>query len=353
MKDYKHDIAISLCKEDVAYAKELVKTLNPNLNLFFYEDRQEQLIGELGPEKFGDVFKHDARIVVILYRKKWGDSYYTELERSAILDRTARPDQGQSFIMVIGMEPGAVPGWYPSSRIYANPMKFSVEKMAEFIEHKVNERGGNVVSLTFEEIVEQAEQKRKDKIAHVRFLHSSDSRDEALLELELFVKEVSQKIDSAMRRDLGVRIGRRDFNSEPYKTFQNAEVYFQLGNLQVRIAIEMGRMNPKQYYSQAKAIHVFYEELENQQHAFEMGRDMGRYKVLKNTEYRFNTDRRKLKGWSEVEAIQESNPNSRTGIFLGFNRPYDLKRIIPTKELVDDIFKEFFRIFEKKFPVNF
>ncbi len=351
--NYKHDIAISLCKEDVAYAAELVKALNPKLDIFFYEDRQEQLIGELGPEKFGDVFKHKSRIVVILYRKEWGDSYYTELERAAILDRTARPDQGQSFIMVIGMEPGAVPGWYPSSRIYANPFKFSVDKLAEFIEHKVNERGGNVTPLTFEEMVEHVQQKRTDKAEHVQFLNSFESRDEALKELDLLVNDVNQKIQWAMQRDLGAARGKREFNSEPYKTFQSVEAYFQLGQLRLRVLVEMGQLHPKKYYSQAIAIHVFYEELENQQYAFENWLELGRYRILKSSEYRYNTDKNQLKGWSEVLVIKNHNPNADSGIYFGFNAPYDLKQIVPTKDLVNKIFKDFFQLFQSKYPVNY
>jgi hypothetical protein len=86
MKNYKWDIAISLCKQDVDFARKIVRTLNPSLKVFFYEERQEELISKSGPEAFAKAFKEQSRIVVILSRNEWTESFYTDIERNAIID---------------------------------------------------------------------------------------------------------------------------------------------------------------------------------------------------------------------------------------------------------------------------
>lgn len=201
MNNYKYDIAISLCKEDVDYAEALKKELNPKLQIFLYTQRLEELIGESGPEKFGKVFKEEARVILILYREKWGNSYYTALERDAIVDRTTKPDEGYNFIVVVGMEPGKVPSWYPSTRIYANPMIFSTSQIASFVEYKVNERGGNVSPLSFEEQTEFHLNKMEDRKELIRFLQSSESVSCSLEELDKFVNGINEKISFAKELD--------------------------------------------------------------------------------------------------------------------------------------------------------
>jgi hypothetical protein len=78
-KAYEWDVAISLCKQDIEFARKLVKNLNPNLKVFFYEDRQEELISKSGPEKFAQIFKEQSRVVVVLSREEWGESFYTDI----------------------------------------------------------------------------------------------------------------------------------------------------------------------------------------------------------------------------------------------------------------------------------
>ncbi len=151
-KKYSWDIAISLCRQDIDFAKKLVKALNPSLKVFFYEDKQEELISKSGPESFAKTFKEQSRLVIILSRKEWSETYYTEIERNAIIDRTAVKNEGYQFLMVIPMVQGEIPPWYPSTQIYASPFRFSIEELAHFIEFKVAEEGGIVKTLTVEDL---------------------------------------------------------------------------------------------------------------------------------------------------------------------------------------------------------
>lgn len=162
---YNFDIAISLCKQDLEFARKIVKALNPSLKVFFYEDQQEELISKSGPEEFAKKFKIESRIVIILSRKEWSETFYTEIERNAIVDRTAIKNEGYEFLMVIPMIPSEIPNWYPSTKIYADPTRFSTEELARFIEFKVTEEGGNVKSINLEDryqnILDRIELKKK------------------------------------------------------------------------------------------------------------------------------------------------------------------------------------------------
>jgi hypothetical protein len=150
-KKYSWDIAISLCNQDIKFAKKLVKAINPSLKVFFYDDRQNELISKSGPVEFAKTFKEESRVVVILSRDEWSNSYYTDIERNAIIDRTAVKNEGYQFLMVIPMVQGEIPPWYPSTQIYANPFRFSIEELAHFIEFKVAEKGGIIKTLTIED----------------------------------------------------------------------------------------------------------------------------------------------------------------------------------------------------------
>lgn len=148
---YKWDVAISLCSKDIDFAKKLVKAINPTLKVFFYEDNQAEFISKSGPVACAKTFKEESRVVVILSRNEWSNSFYTEIERNAIIDRISVRNEGYQFLMVIPMVQDEIPPWYPSTQIYASPFRFSIEDIAHFIEFKVTEEGGVVKSLTVEE----------------------------------------------------------------------------------------------------------------------------------------------------------------------------------------------------------
>lgn len=162
-KKFKWDIAISFCKQDIDFAKKLVKAINPSLKVFFYEDRQDELISKSGPEAFAKTFKDETRVVVILSRDDWSKSFYTDIERNAIIDRVK--NDGLSFLILMPIVQGEIPPWYPSTQIYASPFRFSVEELAHFIEFKVAEQGGILKTLTVEDryqnLIDRIDEKKK------------------------------------------------------------------------------------------------------------------------------------------------------------------------------------------------
>lgn len=193
-KDYKYDVAISLCNQDAEFARKLKAQINPSLNVFFYEQNQEEIISKSGPEVFGRVFK-ESRIVIILSRKEWGETYYTGIEKSVILDRTSVKGEGYDFLMVIPMMPNEIPIWYPSTRIYANPQNSSVEELAKFIEFKVTEAGGVVRQLTLEDVHKHLLNRIAEKKKLIKLQTCKEALDDILAAIEKIEQIVNKKIE--------------------------------------------------------------------------------------------------------------------------------------------------------------
>lgn len=196
MKNYEFDIAISLCKQDIPFAQRLISFLNPGLKIFFYENNQEVLINKSGPQAFAEIFRDKSRVVVVLSRDEWSESYYTNIERNAIIDRTSVKNEGYHFLFVIPMEPHQVPPWYPSTRIYADPTRFSIDRLATFIEFKVTELGGIIKPVTLEDRHDQFLKKVEEKKLLVQLQETVEAVDAGMLELDLVKNIFNKKIDS-------------------------------------------------------------------------------------------------------------------------------------------------------------
>ena len=194
MKNHNWDIALSLCKQDIEFARKLVKALNPGLKVFFYEENQEELISESGPEKFANIFKIESRVVVVLSRNEWSNTYYTEIERNSIIDRTSIKNEGYNFLLIIPMEKDEIPSWYPSTRIYLNPRRFTIEELAKFIEFKVIEEGGKLKQITVEDRYQNLLNKIEEKKAIIELQHHPVAIEQARNEVNLLKEVVNQKI---------------------------------------------------------------------------------------------------------------------------------------------------------------
>lgn len=229
MSNYKYDIAISLCKEDISFARKLVAAINPNLRVFFYEDKQEELISKCGPEAFAKVFKGESRVVVILSRKEWSETLYTEIEKNAIADRFS--SEGLEFLFVIPLVPKQVPAWYPETRIYADPTRFSIEELAKFIEFKVTDRGGEVKPVSFKERADALIAKTKDKKELIKAQQTPEAISAAEDELKVIGNLLETKFENEIKTAGFTRIA-----YEPYDIYRS-NVYFIVNDIQLYIHI--------------------------------------------------------------------------------------------------------------------
>lgn len=108
----KYDVAISLRWTDVERARQLYDLLRDRLDVFLSDEKQEDIAGKDGEEKFGHVFRDEARVVVVFYRPSWGDTPFTRAEESAIKQRAW--NEGYDFSIWVPVdEEKSVPPYLP------------------------------------------------------------------------------------------------------------------------------------------------------------------------------------------------------------------------------------------------
>ncbi|HUG39908.1 MAG TPA: hypothetical protein VMM12_05460 [Longimicrobiales bacterium] len=121
--DFEFDVAISLLGEDEPFARELEEQVSKVVrgDVFLYSRRKEELAitGDL-VGRFTEVFRDEARVVVILYRAEWGRTPFTSIEHDAIRARRGRSTDLR-WVVVVSMDPPALPDWYPRHRVLAEP----------------------------------------------------------------------------------------------------------------------------------------------------------------------------------------------------------------------------------------
>ncbi len=325
VKNYKWDIAISLCKQDFDFAKKLVKAINPSLKVFFYEDRQEELISKSGPVEFARIFKEESRVIVILSRNEWSNSYYTEIERNAIIDRTAVKNEGYQFLLVIPIVQGEIPSWYPSTQIYASPFRFSIEELAHFIEFKVSEEGGIVRTLTVEDRYQEFLNKIDEKKAIIRLQQEKSAIQTAKDEIIVLKNCFNSKIDF-LRKRIVDSISYYHFNLTMNRS------YFRYGDFLLECNFLLD-YDYDYYIVTTQDVVVTFKLFKT------FGNDQNK-KLLEGEErvFYFTPE---LKGWAQPHLIEQPTKKELQVLFRNRDNSqfYDLTNIMLTGVLVDSWFQ--------------
>lgn len=322
---YKWDIAISLCKQDVDFARKLVKAINPSLNVFFYEDRQEDLISKSGPFEFARTFMGDSRIVVILSRSEWSNSFYTEIERNAIIDRTAVKNEGYNFLMVIPMVQGEIPPWYPSTQIYANPFRFTIEELARFIEFKVTEEGGIVKPLSLEDQYQNFIDRVELKKSIIILQHQEEAIES--------VKNEMKKLGECFNK-------KAEFLSKNWvdkSTIHDFYIYSTNGHFSLGDYLLVCRfLNQDSFCSEIKTT-------QDVKVKFELFKLLGndKEKKLLEVEERIFYYTPEVQGWALIHLFEQANKSELQVLFRNRDNSqfYDLTSVIQTDSLVDNWFQ--------------
>jgi hypothetical protein len=155
---FRYDVGLSFLAEDEPLAQELADTLQESLRVFIYSKQQESLAGKDGEEVFSRVFGHEARIVAVLYRQRWGETPWTRIEETAIRNRAF--DKGYDFATFVPLEqPVALPEWLPKSRIWLDLARWGVQGAAAVLEARAREAGSTPHTET---AVEVAHRKQRE-----------------------------------------------------------------------------------------------------------------------------------------------------------------------------------------------
>jgi hypothetical protein len=157
--NYKYAVAISLLSRDLHFAQqleaELHKILGPDQPVFLYTSRQNEIAVSGGLfATFNQVFRKEARVVLVLYRQDWGLSGFTSIEKDALMARRNQTGSWR-FVRVVSLDPPHVPDWYSSDYYRFDVPPTRVDTIAAAVAMLVEEFGG--VGL----VVESPEQTAK------------------------------------------------------------------------------------------------------------------------------------------------------------------------------------------------
>lgn len=208
--EFPYDVAFSLLDQDEPLTHDVAQLLEPS-SVFLYSERQLELVGNEGIEKFSAAFGRDARTVAIMHRAGWGDTKWTRIEETAIKERFY--NRGPEFLTIIKLDDAALPRWMPATRIWGDFQRLNVEGVAAVLAERLRQAGASVREETAEELAARIEQERTAEARRVGFLQSEEgvqaatlAANDALSEL----KRIGEKIGAAVTEESNVVLLWRD-----------------------------------------------------------------------------------------------------------------------------------------------
>jgi hypothetical protein len=184
--DFPFDIAFSLLDRDEPVAKEIARLLEP-ATVFLYSERQAELVGSDGVEKFSAMFRRDARTVAVLHRADWGNTKWTGIEKTAIVERLL--EEGADFVTFIRLDESNLPGWMPRARIFGDFNRLGVNGVAGALLERLRQAGSLVRQETAKELAQRLADEQLAEAHRVHFLRSAEGVKVATqLALEVIAK---------------------------------------------------------------------------------------------------------------------------------------------------------------------
>ena len=192
---FKYDLAFSFLAADESFASNLNDLVQDRLSTFLYTKRQENIAGTDGEQSFNAVFSEQARAVVVLYRKGWGESPWTRIEETAIRNRAY--SEGYDFVTFIPLdEPPSVPNWLPKTRLWVGLKRWGLSGAASAIEARIQELGGVPREESVEDRAKRLERASQFKRDRDSFVYSSDGVIAANAEYEVLIAELERLLVS-------------------------------------------------------------------------------------------------------------------------------------------------------------
>jgi hypothetical protein len=203
-KAFKYEVAFSFLAPDEALATQLNDLVADRLSTFLYSKRQGELAGRDGELRFGEIFGQESRIVVVLYRPRWGQTPWTRIEEAAIRDRAF--NEGYEFVFLVPLDkPPTKPAYFPKPYLYAGLERWGVEGVAAALEDRVNAAGGIVRQETAAEHAQRLKRKQQRQAERARYLGSERGVSAANEQSALLVDELEQ-LTNRVSSDSGFQI---------------------------------------------------------------------------------------------------------------------------------------------------
>jgi hypothetical protein len=117
--------------------------LSQQLDVFVYPKKQEAIAGTNGLEVFRSAFRNDSRLIVVLFRNGWGETPWTRVEQTAIIERVLADGWECLFFVMVDRAP-TPPKWLPATHIRFNLEDFGIDQAVGAIKARLQELGGRL-----------------------------------------------------------------------------------------------------------------------------------------------------------------------------------------------------------------
>lgn len=210
MHDYQYDVALSFLAQDEPLATQLANTLEERHRIFLYSRKQEQLAGTDGEKTFNEVFAKQARVVVVLYRKGWGESPWTRIEETAIRNRAF--EEGYDFALFVPTDDSpSVPTYVPKTRLWIGLARFGINGAASVIDARIQELGGQLRVLSLEERAARAQQVAAFKAFREEYSRSYEAMQAADTSFGRMVETMEQRVAGLQAAAPGLSLGAKRY----------------------------------------------------------------------------------------------------------------------------------------------
>lgn len=202
---YKYDVAFSFCVQDEPLANQLNDLLQDRVSTFLYSRKQGEIAGTDGEKTFNTVFGKESRVVVVLYRRGWGETKWTRIEETAI--RRRGYEHGYDFAVFVPLdEPATVPDWLPPTRLWVGLNRWGIEGAASVIEARVQEQGGELHEETVRDRAARLKRALEFEATREKFLRSEEGVNAANAQFECLLGELGR-----LSTEAGESVGRTSF----------------------------------------------------------------------------------------------------------------------------------------------
>ncbi|UYO52365.1 hypothetical protein [Rhodopseudomonas palustris] len=206
-EDFEYDVAFSFNALDESIATQLNDLLSPRVKTFIYSERQREIAGTDGQEKFSEVYGQTARLVVVLFRPEWGETPWTRVERDAIKNRSL--NDGWDFtVFVPTVERPQMPPWLPKTKLYVGLHRWGIEATAAVIEARVSELGGNPHEETVVERADRFARAVKFNEQQERFQSSHEGVQAALQAYDDFSTAMERQVEAIASAGIKINVKR-------------------------------------------------------------------------------------------------------------------------------------------------
>jgi hypothetical protein len=272
VKEYKYDIAISFLNQDEPIALDLYDRLSPNFKTFVYSKKQEDIAGTDGLEIFRKAFRHDSRLVVVLYRDGWGKTPWTRIEEGAITDRFLK--EGWDWLIFIVVNSASKPPpWLPETKIRLNLQDYGIEQAVGVIKARAQELGSKYHKEDAVQRAKRLERQAATRAERKRLLGSSEGVKAATKEAKIIFSEIGTLVEEirGTTTKLNILVGHDDISCGLTNGRVSITLYFRprFSNSLEDISLVIKEMNGRVLLPQERGRILFTEPQELTVHKFD------------------------------------------------------------------------------------